>query len=131
MRDVIPGIDTKSNQELSGDTDPAERHAEMTGRSRVVWNVIGSWRRSPYYNPSTSCFSCVIFMVCHCNANTHKDLCEISARATFWLRPSAARLRCVHRGGFHYATHDRPQAGPGDSWNLEFFLVSRGVLRLD
>jgi len=47
----------------------------------------------PYYYPATSCFLCVIFMICHCNASTHNALRDISARATFWLRPSAARLR--------------------------------------
>jgi len=73
-----------------------KREACFVSRSSAFICVNLRIRLALYYYPSTSCFLCVIFMVCHCNANTHKDLCEISARATFWLRPrpSAARLRC-------------------------------------
>jgi len=41
-------------------------------------------------------FLCVVLKIAHCNANTYKDLCKISTRATFWLRPMGeARSRAV------------------------------------
>jgi len=77
-----------------------KREACFVSRSSAFICVNLRIRLALYYYPSTSCFLCVIFMVCHCNANTHKDLCEISARATFWLRPMGeARGRAVGSEG--------------------------------